>query len=138
MLNKELLLCTKAKPHDVHMRLTVGYWEPGKEYGYSTYIYNTGAADRIPKWFTQDGSTLQEIKIFTSKAAYKTSITLKEETKIPRALTVTIIEKNLTIPLQPHQEWDWFLLNNEIQAFDESDLGKTFSISFDPPPDGYV
>lgn len=50
------------------------------------------------------------------------------------SITVTVVEKGLTITLR----WNGSSYNTNTQVFKELDVGKTFTIVFDPQPTGYV
>jgi hypothetical protein len=47
---------------------------------------------------------------------------------------MTVVEKKLTVVLN----WDIYFYYTMTEVFNSSDVGKTFTIVFDPEPTGYV
>lgn len=50
------------------------------------------------------------------------------------SITMTIVEKGLTVTLY----WSSVQYVADVTAFNSSDVGKTFTIVFDPEPTGYA
>lgn len=132
MLNKELLLLTTEDQPAGSIKLTVGYGDD--VIGYSI-LYDEGSVSRRPIWNFkgQPVAIMDGLVSFTYNRI--TALMFKEGTKADaRSITVTVVEKGLTITLS----WDGETYSANTRVFDPSDEGKTFTIVFEPEPTGYV
>ena len=129
MLNKELLLTTEDQPAG-SIKLTVGY---GKGViGYSI-LYDEGSVSRRPIWNLRGHPVVMGgLVSFTSTRI--TALMFEEGSKVDASsITVTVVEKGLTITLR----WDGETYSASTRVFEPADEWKTFTIVFDPEPISY-
>lgn len=132
MLNKELLLTTESQIAG-HIKLTVGEETIDGTFGYLSDM-NVGSINRIPTW-NKNGNPIKMIELLTAPETHTTIIKFDKESKVDaNSITMTVVEKKLTVVLN----WDYLFYYTMTEVFDPSDLGKTFTIVFDPEPTGYV
>lgn len=132
MLNKELLLATESQIAG-HIKLTVGEDTKTSTFGYIPYE-NAGSINRIPTW-NKNGDPIKIDALFTDPYFHYSAISLYNVLKADAdSITMTVVEKKLTAVLN----WDSFFYMTKTEVFDPSELGKTFTIVFDPEPTGYV
>ena len=135
MLNKELLMVTGGKT-EWYTKLTVG--STNNHYGYSTdkdLMGIFGSISKEPSWTFKGKSC--SMWAFTS---YKneTILYVNNPGTIKNyfsEITVTVVEKNLTLTFK---DTNIFGYSSQTVLFTPDDVGKTFTIGFDPPPDSYT
>lgn len=135
MLNKELLMVTGGKT-EWYTKLTV--CSANNHYGYSTdkdLMGIFGSISKVPSWTFKDKSC--PIWAFTS---YKNNTILYVDNALLiknyfSEITVTVVEKNLTLTLKDD---NLFGYGSPTVLFTPDDIGKTFTIGFDPPPGSYA
>ena len=139
MLNKELLLAAGTSTAESYIKLTVGVTTANDliYYGYG-YDGKTdfGSVTRIPQWFNKDNVLLTIVEFSTNN--YETRIAFDDFSKEPKKVSVTILEKGRTVTLQGSFVFGLWVLFTEDLIFTASDVGKTFTLVFDPPPDSYA
>lgn len=137
MLNKELLLAAGTSTAESHIKLTVGVTTALDitYYGYGDKS-DFGSVTRIPQWFSKDNVLLTTVEFATNN--YGTHITFDDVSKEPKNVSVTILEKGRTVTLQGSPMFGLWGLSTKDSIFTASDVGNTFTIVFDPPPDSYV
>lgn len=132
MLNKELLLTTESQIAG-HIKLTVGEETIDGSFGYLADM-NVGSVNRIPTW-NKNENPIKMIWLYTSPENHVTIISFDTDSNIDAdSITMTVVEKKLTVVLN----WNYLFYYTMTEVFDSSDLGKTFTIVFDPEPTGYV
>lgn len=143
MLNKELFFAVGAPTIEGHTKLTVGENSQAitKEYGW----FPTSAMTKVPQWYNINKTTLVPLYALSSSIdATGTPTTHLIFPDFNRCFYDTIKIKNLetgaTVTLQVQQvlsagSW-WYIAN--MLFFTATDVGKTFNLEFDPPPDGYL
>ena len=132
MLNKELLLTTESQIEG-HIKLTVGKGTINGVFGYVP-AENAGSINRIPTW-NKRGNPIKIISLLTAPKTHNTVMQFYGDSKVDaNSITVTVVEKKLTVVLN----FDILFYNTMTEVFDPSDVGKTFTIVFDPEPTGYV
>lgn len=130
MLNKKFLIATKGQTAG-HIKLTVG--SDGKSFGYSEGTH--GSVSKVPYWHV-NGKPGAMIALFChSNATFLTHSEHKPADDTPE-ITVTVVEKGLTVTLDRYGILGYYTVGTEI--FNSSDVGKTFTIIFDPEPTGYA
>lgn len=135
MLNKEMLL-NSAKKDDGKVIIHVG------EYGTSTYGYSQdegyGSISRTPYWLDSMGYTfyLAEISsefklgqsvVFLHHVEGKTADTINLSVKCSNGNTATFTVDNYR-----------YGTDDNVTLFPYGDSGKTLTLEFNPPPDGYM
>lgn len=139
MLNKELLLAAGTSTAESHIKLTVGV-ATALDITYYGYGYGDtdgfGSVTRIPQWFSKDNVLLTIVEFATNN--YGTHITFDDVSKEPKKVSVTILEKGRTVTLQGSPMFGLWGLSTKDSIFTASDVGNTFTLVFDPPPDSYV
>ena len=134
MLNKELLMVTGGKPEQ-YTKLTVG--TGSNHYGYSSdkdIMGIFGSMSKETSW-TFNGKDCS-IWGFTSYGD-DTSLLVNYPGEIQKYLSeiiVTVVEKNLKVAFK---DINIFGYAAHTVLFTPNDVGKTFTIGFDPPPDSY-
>lgn len=131
MLNKELLLTTEDQPAEP-IKLKVGY--VNGVIGHSRVYGNQGSVSRRPIWnLTGHPVVMDGLASFSYDKS--TALMFEDWSKVDAdSITVTVVEKGLTITLR----WNDSSYETNTQVFKELDVGKTFTIVFDPEPTGYV
>lgn len=132
MLNKELLLATGGQPVE-HIKLTVGAGGIGS-YGYYAGEGAYGSVSKVPCWnangkpnaMTALGGPKSTTYLWLTGYAHADGIT---------KITVTVVEKKLTVTFVKYNLFG-YSVNETI--FTSSDVGKTFTIIFDPEPISYA
>lgn len=135
MLNKELLMITGGKT-GWYTKLTVG--TANNNYGYSTdkdFLGVFGSMSKEPAW-TFNGKSCS-VWAFASGKIDTALLVSNLETikKYFSEITVTVVEKNLTVTFK---DPTLFGYSSQTVLFTPDDVGKTFTIGFDPPPDSYA
>ncbi len=132
MLNKELLLATGSQPAG-HIKLTVGDGTTSGVFGYSP-DENAGSINRIPTW-NKKGNPIKMFALLTAHETHNSVMIFYNQSKVDaNSITMTVVEKKLTVVLN----WDIYFYYTMTEVFNSSDVGKTFTIIFDPEPTGYV
>lgn len=140
MLNKELLLATESQPSG-HVKLTVG--NNRRTFGYRNDggRYNCGSVSKVPTWNLQSRPIAMTGLYHSSGYTYLVYSSGEQHVDASN-ITVTVVEKGLTqkLSLIIDPSFTRYELYTEglKQIFDSSDVGKTFTIVFDPEPTGYV
>lgn len=142
MLNKELLLAAGASTVEGHTKLTVGTWSVGDytDYGYDAAI-SSGSLSKVPQWYDKQKTSLLALDNITStKELGEVFVFLKPYEKEPiKTLKVTVVEKNKTVIFTSALLYGMYYLGTDTKnLFEGLDVGKTFNIIFDPPPDSYA
>ena len=102
-------------------------------FGYIT-AENAGSINRIPTW-NKEGNPIKMLSLLTAPNSHNSVILFDQSSKVDaNSITMTVVEKKLTVVL----DWYIFFYNTMTEVFDPSDLGKTFTIVFNPEPTGYV
>lgn len=132
MLNKELLLTTESQIAG-HIKLTVG--EDTTEEAFGWFLNNNvGSINRIPTW-NKNGDPIKIYLLLAYPEDHYTTMIFYKALKVDAdSITMTVVEKKLTVVLR----WYDFYYKAQSEVFDPSDRGKTFTIVFDPEPTGYV
>lgn len=137
MLNKELLLVAGTSTAEGHIKLTV---EASTESDITYYGYRgnpaIGSVSRIPQWFNKD-NVLLTLSSFLATNTGAISV-FDDYHKEPKSVSVTVLEKGRTVNLQSARVLTSWGLFTEDLIFTASDVGKTFTLVFDPPPDSYA
>ena len=139
MLNKELLLTTESQTAR-HIKLTVGNSGGSNPvFGYSkqdvTVGSDIGSVSKIPTW-NLNGKPVAIMSLGSYNVG--TSLVFTGFTPVDAStITMTVVEKGLTATLIKTQDLITFY-NTDTVVFNSSDIGKTFTIIFDPEPTGYV
>lgn len=134
MLNKELLMVTEGKT-EWYTKLTVG--SSNNLYGYATdkaLLDTFGSISKEPSW-TFKGKSCSMWALTSDKNA--TTLVMNNVGEVKDYLseiTVTVVEKNLTSTFNIN----FFGYDSQTVLFTPDDVGKTFTIVFDPEPTGYV
>lgn len=132
MLNKELLLTTESQIAG-HIKLTVGEDTAKKYYGWIS-VDNVGSINRRPTW-NKNGDPIKLSLLCAYLRDHYTAVLFDGLVDVgANSITMTVVEKKLTVVLN----WDRFYYRTPTEIFGPSDLGKTFTIVFDPEPTGYV
>lgn len=144
MLNKELLLAAGPPTVEGHIKLTVGTWRIGD----ASCIMNgyqknplCGSLSKVPLWYAKDKTSLLTLIEFSSGELSSDSfIYLDPIVKEPiKTLKATVVEKNTTVIFTSTPFYGMHYLGGDTKnLFKDSDVGKTFNIIFDPPPDSYA
>ena len=135
MLNKELLMVTEGKT-EWYTKLTVG--SASNIYGYSKdkdLLGIFGSISKEPSW-TFKGKSCTMVALTSYKQT--TSLFMENASEVKDYLseiTVTVVEKNLTSTFKYDSIFGY---GSQAELFTPSDVGKTFTIVFDPEPTGYV
>lgn len=135
MLNKELLMVTEGKT-EWYTKLTVG--SANNHYGYATdkdLLGIFGSISKEPSW-TFKGKSCS----MWALTSYKNATTLfmnnvGEVKDYLSEITVTVVEKNLTSTFKYSS---FFGYDSQTVLFTPDDVGKTFTIVFDPEPTSYA
>lgn len=135
MLNKELLLLATGSQTEGHIKLTVG--NGGASFGYSLDALQTdfGSVSKAPCWNVNGKPLAMSVLVGDNNSTFLWIDQFKFADDITE-ITVTIVEKELTVTLVADDYLSYYNLNT--MAFNSSDVGKTFTIVFDPEPTGYV
>lgn len=135
MLNKELLMVTEGKT-EWYTKLTVG--SANNIYGYSSdkdLLGIFGSISKEPSWtFKGKSCTMRAL------SSYKNTTSLFMENVVEvkdylSEITVTVVEKNLTSTFKYSSIFDY---ESHAELFTPYDVGKTFTIVFDPKPTSYA
>lgn len=142
MLNKELLLAAGASTVKGHIKLTVGSYNLGTSirYGFANGP-SAGSLSKVPLWYDKQKTLLQPLdEISNEESSGVVTLFLRSSGKEPiKTLKVTVVEKDTTVIFTSEQEFGAYIfLSNTKNLFKASDVGKTFNIIFDPPPDSYA
>ena len=122
-----------------HIKLTVGVGtgDASSSFGYlNTNLADPfGSVSKIPTWNLQGKPVAMEALY---SASWVTYLLFMEKPHVDAdTITVTIVEKGLTTTLIKTTQFLTFYIANTV-VFNSSDVGKTFTIIFDPEPTGYV
>lgn len=135
MLNKELLMVTGGKT-GWYTKLTVG--SANNHYGYSTdkdLLGIFGSVSKEPSWtFKGESCSVWSFNSYTGS----TFLFVNKPSTFRNyfsEITVTVVEKNLTLTFK---EANIFGFSSQTVLFTPDDVGKTFTIGFDPPPGSYA
>lgn len=142
MLNKELLLAAGTSTVEGHIKLTVGSWSILDSVGYGfSASHSSGSLSKVPQWYDKQETSIFSIDEIASEESSGT-VTLflnpsgKEHIK---TLKVTVVEKNTTVIFTSTFFYNGYIFYGDTKnLFKASDVGKTFNIIFDPPPDSYA
>lgn len=135
MLNKELLMVTEGKT-EWYTELTVG--SSASIYGYSTdkdLLGIFGSISKEPSWAFKGKSCTMRALTTYEKATRLFMENVAEVKDYFSEITVTVVEKNLTSTFNYSSI---FCYESQAGLFTPYDVGKTFTIVFDPEPTGYV
>lgn len=134
MLNKELLLATEGRTAG-HIKLTVG--DLNNTFGYSKImdLPQQGSVNKIPTWGL-NGKPVAMMGLYTYTNDSSLVFDTWSHIDAP-SITITVVEKGLTATLLKSQDWLTLYYTN-TKFFNSSDVGKTYTIIFDPEPTGYV
>lgn len=131
MLNKELLMVTEGKT-EWYTKLTVG--SANDHYGYGTdkdLLGIFGSISKEPSW-TFNGKSCSVWTLNSYKnVTYLYINNAGEAQKYLSKITVTVVEKNLTATFK---DTDFFGYESQTVLFTPNDVGKTFTLIFDPEP----
>lgn len=135
MLNKELLLLATGGQPAGSIKLTVG--NGGASFGYSLDALQTdfGSVSKAPCWNVNGKPLAMSLLVGDSNNTLLWIDQFKFADNITE-ITVTVVEKELTVTLVSDTYFDYSKEGTEI--FNSSDVGKTFTIVFDPEPTGYA
>lgn len=143
MLNKELLLAASSPQLKGGIQLTVGAWGD-RNYGYSS-SESASALDRIPCYYAYSGTNLIRVTgIVNGRDTGVVDILFENLDRIRiQKIKLTVLEKGLTVDLSEKVTsfigTTYYTYESKLVGlFTESDVGKTFNIVLDPPPDGYA
>ena len=136
MLNKDLLLVTENQAAG-HIKITIGGGSGKFGYANVNSAGFFGSISRVPRW-NSEGKPLEMVGL-CGYNGYNSSVTYAifsgnnwvDATEI----AMTVVEKGLTVTLQ--RSFGSYSDENTM-AFDSSDVGKTFTIIFDPEPTSYA
>lgn len=135
MLNKELLMVTEGKT-EWYTKLTVG--SANNIYGYSKdkdLVGIFGSISKEPSW-TFKGKSCTMLALASHKKT--TSLFMENAAEVKAYLseiTVTVVEKNLTSTFKYSTIFGYA---SQAELFTPYDVGKTFTIVFDPEPTSYA
>lgn len=136
MLNKELLLATGSQTKG-YIKLTVGCSDNNRLFGYSntTALAIFGSISKAPCWNVKGKPSAMQALSCDSKS---TILMLQDVVMADgiKEITVTVVEKKLTATLK----FSGLLAYDTTDSvlFNSSDIGKSFTIVFDPEPTAYV
>lgn len=134
MLNKELLLATEGRTAG-HIKLTVGDLENTLGYSKIADLPQQGSVNKIPTWGL-NGKPIAMMGLYTYTNG--SSLLFDAWSNIDATnITITVVEKGLTATLLKNQSW-LISFDTNTKFFNSSDVGKTYTIVFDPEPTGYV
>lgn len=135
MLNKELLMVTEGKT-EWYTKLTVG--SHNGIYGFSTdkdLLGIFGSISKEPSWtFKGKSCTMRALSSYRGA----TSLFMENVAEVKDYLseiTVTVVEKNLTSTFKYSSIFGY---SSQTELFSSYDVGKTFTIVFDPEPTSYA
>lgn len=131
MLNKEFLLTTEDQPAEP-IKLKVGF--QNGVIGHSITYGNRGSVSRRPIWNLTGYPVVMDglVSFMYDKS---TVLMFEDSSKVDAdSITVTVVEKGLTITLR----WNGSSYVASTMVFSALEVGKTFTIVFDPEPTGYV
>ena len=142
MLNKELLLAAGASTVKGHIKLTVGTWRIGD----ASIIRNgyqknplCGSLSKVPLWYAKNKTSLLTLIEFSSGEGDSVIYLDPIEKEPIKTLKATVVEKNTTVIFTSAPFYGMYYLGGDTKnLFKDSDVGKTFNIIFDPPPDSYA
>lgn len=133
MLNKELLMVTGGSKTEWYTKLTVG--SANAHYGYSTdkdLMGIFGSISKEPAWTFKGKSCSVWAFISYKNDTFLFVNNVGTIKKYFSEITVTVVEKNLTLTFKDNNIFGY---GAQTVLFTPADVGKTFTISFDPPPD---
>ena len=134
MLNKELLLTTENQPAG-SIKLTVGRDDISEIFGYYE-AYSIGTLSRIPTW-NLEGEPVAMTTLASYVNAINSVLVFDYLSRVGAdSITVTVVEKGLTVTFYWSTRSQTYVASEMV--FIPSDVGKTFTIVFDPEPTGYV
>ena len=120
-----------------HIKGTVVDLSTDRGYAYGLSKGVAGSMSRVPMWYSKDGSQL--LALFSIHSHAKgTTATYDDPKKEPINFQITILEKGLTVDLQAGFNWVWLLTSSNANVFTKADVGKTFTILFNPAPYSYT
>lgn len=144
MLNKELLLAAGPPTVEGHIKLTVGTWRIGDDSSIMNgYQRNPlcGSLSKVPLWYDKNKTSLLTLIEFASGGSLGDSVIYLDpiEKEPIKTLKVTVVEKNTTVIFASMHFFGLHFFGGDTKnLFKDSDVGKTFNIIFDPPPDSYA
>lgn len=144
MLNKELLLAAGPPTVEGHIKLTVGTWRIGDASSIMNgYQKNPlcGSLSKVPLWYDKNKTSLLTLIEFSSGGLSGDSVIYLDpiEKEPIKTLKATVVEKNTTVIFTSTLFYGMYYLGGDTKnLFKDSDVGKTFNIIFDPPPDSYA
>lgn len=133
MLNKELLLATEGQTAG-HIKLTVGQDSTYTGY-YNMDSPSIGAVNKTPTW-NLTGKPVAMVGMYTHYSGSTILFDLWSAVDAT-SITATVVEKGLTATFIKTTDWliGYF---TDTKFFNSSDVGKTYTIVFDPEPTSYV
>lgn len=136
MLNKELLLATGSQTKG-YIKLTVGWSDKTLLSGYSntTFLTIFGSISKAPCWNVKGKPSAMQALFCDSK----NTVLMFQDFAIAddiKEITVTVAEKNLTATLKYTDLLAYSTTDSVL--FNVDDIGREFTIIFDPAPTGYV
>lgn len=136
MLNKELLLATGSQTKG-NIKLMVGWSDDNRLFGYSntTALTIFGSISKAPCWNVKGKPSAMQALSCDGKS----TLLMLQGAEIAdgiKEITVTVVEKKLTATLK----YDGLLSYSTTDSvlFNSFDIGKRFTIVFDPEPTAYV
>lgn len=136
MLNKKLLLATGSQTAG-HIKLTVEKFSSDPiSYGYANSgDIQGGSVSKVP-CYNLNGNPIS-LTLLASQSS-KTIMWFGVLDAIDHnSIRMTIVEKGLTVEFNKTVDWVIEYVSNHV-VFNSSDVGKTFTIIFDPEPISYV
>ena len=134
MLNKDLLLATEGQTAG-HIKLTVGDLQDTFWYSKIEGISQQGSVNKIPTWGL-NGKPVAMMSLYTYTSGSSLLFDTWSYIDAP-SITITVVEKGLTATFIKNQDW-LTSYDTNTKFFNSSDIGKTYTIVFDPEPTGYV
>lgn len=140
MLNKELLLLATESQTAGHIKLTVGNAQSTYGYRNDGGRYDCGSVSKVPTW-NFNGRPIAITGLYYSRGYTILAFSTGEQRVDASKITVTVVEKGVTQTLALVIDTSFTryeLYTGSTSLFNSSDVGKTFTIIFDPEPTGYV
>ena len=146
MLNKELFFVVGSPTIEGHTKLTVGSYTQNGSTSYG--LSGANPLTKTPQWYSSSKDTLLSI-------IYLDTTILSSGKQISRmgfddlvkafydTFRVKVLETGVTVTLNvnkisPAPGYAMFQYQSDEILFTAADVGKTFTLEFDPPPDGYL
>ena len=139
MLNKEFLLATEGQTEG-HIKLTVG--NAHSTYGYRNDggRYDCGSVNKVPTWNLK-GRPIAITGLYHTRGYTILEFASGKQRVDASEITVTVVEKGVTQTLAlviDSLATRYELYTEPTSLFNSSDVGKTFTIIFDPEPTSYA